>query len=124
VVIGSRYKKESQMKKRPPLYRVLWSRFANRVVQRAILPRIMDTQCGFKAFTREASRKLFSLARRDGWGFDLEILSLAKKYGLVIHEVPIEWTDDPRSRIHPIRDALKITWEFIKIKWDLMRNAH
>ena len=83
---------------------MLWSRLANRVIQRSLVPGVRDTQCGFKAFTAEAARDLFRAARIDGWAFDLEILALAKRRGFAIAEVGVEWKDDSRSRVNPLKD--------------------
>ena len=78
IAIGSRYAPGAKASAKQPLYRVLWSRLANRVIQRSLVPGVRDTQCGFKAFTAEAARDLFRSARIDGWAFDLEVLALAQ----------------------------------------------
>jgi glycosyltransferase involved in cell wall biosynthesis len=124
IAIGSRRAAGASTDLKQPLYRRLWSRLANRVIQAGLLPGIRDTQCGFKLFSAEAAKKLFELARTDGWGFDLEVLALAKKLGYSIAEVPVSWTDDRRTRIHPLRDAWRITREYLRIRRAIRDGSH
>ena len=65
-----------------------------------------DAQCGFKAITREAARSLLPLVSDSAWFFDTELLVLAERSGLRIHEVPVDWVDDPDSRVDVLRTAL------------------
>ena len=124
VAIGSRRAPGALQKVKQPLYRRLWSRLANRVVQAGLLDGIRDTQCGFKLLSAAAAEAVFARAREAGWGFDLEILALARRLGFAIVEVPVDWTDDRRSRIHPIRDALRITREFVRIRGAFRRGDY
>src|SRR4051794_15840868 len=84
ISIGSRYAEGARSNIHQPRYRVLWSRLANKVIQRSLVPGVNDTQCGFKAFTAETARDLFSRGQIDGWAFDLEILALARRAGYAI----------------------------------------
>jgi dolichyl-phosphate beta-glucosyltransferase len=124
ISIGSRYAEGAKSDVKQPFYRVLWSRIANKVIQRSLVPGVRDTQCGFKAFTAEAARDLFRLARIDGWAFDLEILALARRRGFTIAEVGVEWTDDRRSRINPLKDLWKVIRETLTIKRNLRRGVY
>jgi dolichyl-phosphate beta-glucosyltransferase len=119
IAIGSRYAEGARASVQQPWYRVAWSRLANRVIQRSLVPGVRDTQCGFKAFTAEAARALFGIGRIDGWAFDLEILALARRAGFAIAEVGVEWTDDRRSRVHPVRDMWKVVREAMTIRKNL-----
>src|SRR5262249_40288404 len=92
--------------------------------QRSLVPGVRDTQCGFKAFTASAASALFAVGRIDGWAFDLEILALARRAGLVIAEVGVEWTDDRRSRINPLRDLWKVIREAMTIRKNLRRGVY
>lgn len=83
-----------------------------------------DTQCGFKAFTAEAARDLFRRATIDGWAFDLEILALARKEGYAIAEVGVEWTDDKRSKINPLKDMWKVIKEALVIRKNLRTGVY
>jgi dolichyl-phosphate beta-glucosyltransferase len=123
VAIGSRRAPGAATDVRP-LYRRLWSRVANRVVQAGLLSGIGDTQCGFKLFTGAAATDVFSRLRTDGWGFDLEVLALAQRLAYPIAEHPVCWSDDPRSRINPLRDAWRITREFLRIRRAFREGAY
>ena len=124
VAIGSRRAPGARTDVQPPWYRRLWSRVANRVVQAGLLSGIRDTQCGFKLFTGAAAREVFSRCRTEGWGFDLEALALAQRLGYPVAEHPVSWSDDPRSRIHPLRDAWRITREFFRIRRAFERGEY
>jgi dolichyl-phosphate beta-glucosyltransferase len=124
ISIGSRYAPGAVATVRQPRYRVLWSRLANRVIQRSLVPGVKDTQCGFKAFTADAARDLFRDGKIDGWAFDLEILALARRRGIAIEEVGVEWTDDRRSRVHPLKDMWKVIREALVIRRNLRRGVY
>jgi dolichyl-phosphate beta-glucosyltransferase len=113
IAIGSRY--VGGRRTDQPLWRRLWSRLANFVMQRTLVPGIVDTQCGCKAFTAAAARDLFGRATIDGWSFDLEILALAARLGYRVTEIGVEWRDDRRSRVRPIRDLFRVIAEAITI---------
>jgi glycosyltransferase involved in cell wall biosynthesis len=124
IAIGSRYAEGAKTDVKQPMYRVVWSRLANKVIQRSLVPGVRDTQCGFKAFTAEAARDLFRVARIDGWAFDLEILALARRREFAIAEVGVEWKDDRRSRINPLKDMWKVIREAITIRRNLRRGVY
>ena len=124
ISIGSRYAEGAKTAVKQPFYRVLWSRLANRVIQRSLVPGVRDTQCGFKAFTAEAAQNLFALGRIDGWAFDLEILALARRRGYAIAEVGVEWADDGRSRVNPVRDMVNVVREALTIRKNLRRGVY
>jgi len=124
VAIGSRYAGGALVGVRQPLYRRLWSRLCNRIVQRTLVPGVRDTQCGFKAFTASAATDLFGRARIDGWAFDLEVLALASRRGLAIAEVAVSWTDDRRSRVNPLKDMWKVIREAVTIRRNLSRGVY
>jgi len=124
IAIGSRYAPGARTDVEQPLYRVMWSRLCNQVIQRSLVPRVLDTQCGFKAFTAEAARNLFASATIDGWAFDLEILALARRRGFAIEEVGIEWKDDNRSRVNPLTDMWKVIREALTIRCNLQRGVY
>lgn len=98
ISIGSRYLESSEINNPQPFLRRAWSRLANSVVQQILLPGIIDPHCGFKAFTASASERIFSQCEIDGWSFDLEVLSLARKMKLRINEVAVKWNNDERSK--------------------------
>jgi glycosyltransferase involved in cell wall biosynthesis len=125
IAIGSRYADGARsLGPQQPLYRRLWSRLANRVVQRSLVPGVRDTQCGFKAFTARAAQDLFGRGRIDGWAFDLEILALARRRGYSISEVAVTWTDDKRSRVSPLPDMVRVVCEAIAIRRNLRAGTY
>jgi dolichyl-phosphate beta-glucosyltransferase len=124
IAIGSRYAEGAKTDIKQPFYRVLWSRLANKVIQRSLVPGIRDTQCGFKAFTAEVARDLFRRAKIDGWAFDLEILALARRRGYDIAEIGVEWMDDNRSRINPLKDMWKVIKEAMIIRKNLKGGVY
>lgn len=124
ISIGSRYAEGAKTDKKQPAYRVMWSRLCNKVIQRSLVPGVRDTQCGFKAFTAQAARDLFSVARIDGWAFDLEILALAKRRDYQVAEVGVEWADDGRSRVNPLKDMMKVVREMLVIRKNLRHGVY
>ena len=124
IAIGSRYAEGAHAGTKQPWYRVAWSRLANRVIQRSLVPGVRDTQCGFKAFTAAAADALFGAARIDGWAFDLEILALARRAGFAIAEIGVAWSDDRRSRVNPVKDLWKVVREALTIRRNLRRGVY
>jgi putative flippase GtrA len=86
--------------------RELISRSYNRLLRVTLGARFSDAQCGFKAMRTAVARELLPAVRDDGWFFDTELLMLAQREGLRIHEVPVDWIDDPDSRVDIVRTAL------------------
>jgi hypothetical protein len=76
-----------------------------------------DTQCGFKAFTRRAAQMILPLQRIERWGFDPEILFLARKFGFRVEEVPVRWGHSGGTRINPVRDGAKMFQEMLRVRW-------
>ena len=124
ISIGSRYAEGAKTDKKQPAYRVMWSRLCNKLIQRSLVPGVRDTQCGFKAFTAQAARDLFRDGRIDGWAFDLEILALARRRAYSITEVGVEWADDGRSRVNPLKDMYKVVREAMTIRKNLRRGVY
>jgi dolichyl-phosphate beta-glucosyltransferase len=123
IAIGSRYAEGARTVKQPR-YRVLWGRLCNKFVQRWLVPRVLDTQCGFKAFTSRAALNLFESATIDGWAFDLEILALARRRCIAIEEVGVAWQDDARSKVNPLTDFWKVIREAFTIRRNLARGVY
>jgi putative flippase GtrA len=87
--------------------RELISRAYNRLLRVALRARFSDAQCGFKAVRADVAGALLPAVRDQGWFFDTELLVLAQRQGLRIHEVPVDWVDDPDSRVDIVRTALE-----------------
>ena len=75
-----------------------------------------DTQCGLKAFSRGAAQTVFQLQTIEHWGFDPEILFIARKLGYTVREVPVTWGHDERSRMSYLRDGMKMLEEMAAIR--------
>jgi glycosyltransferase involved in cell wall biosynthesis len=118
VVFGSRTAKGAKLDPPEPWWRQLIGKGLNFVVQILLLWGVWDTQCGFKAFTAEAAEKVFRTSRIQGWGFDVEILVLAKRFGYRIKEVPVHWANDTRSTVH-FSAGPKFLMDVVKIRWQL-----
>jgi len=83
-----------------------------------------DTQCGFKAFLREPSRIVFEQQRIERFGFDPEVLFLAKRHGLRTAEIPVRWAHDPATKVHVLRDSLLMFCDLIYIRWNWLLGRY
>ena len=117
VAIGSRWLQAELQRERQPFHRQVFGRIFNIFLRAVLGLPYKDTQCGFKAFTHGAARAVFGRQRITGWGFDPEILFLARKMNFRIQEVPVAWAHDDRSKINPITDGIKMAMELLKIRW-------
>lgn len=99
-----------------PLYRHLVGRVFNTLVRFLTLPELNDTQCGFKCFTAKAAETLFPKMTITGWTFDVEILAIARQLGYRIIEVPIPWYYKSHSKIHVLRDSMKMAVDLLVIR--------
>ena len=89
----------------PPAQNTFVSRAYNGILRVALRARFSDAQCGFKALRSEVAHELLPHVADDGWFFDTELLVLAERAGLRIHEVPVDWVDDPDSRVNIVATA-------------------
>ena len=118
VAIGSRRLTGSDIQVHQPWLRDLAGRTFSGVVSLMLLPGIRDSQCGFKAFRRATARELFGRQRLDGFGFDAEILWLARQLGYRIDEIPIVWRDDRRSNVRLVRDSGGMLLDLARIRFN------
>ena len=124
IAIGSRWLEVKRQTLRQPLYRRFFGRCFNAVTRMVMALPFADTQCGFKAFTREAAQTVFRLQRIERWGFDPEILFIAIKRGYSIREVPVTWGHDERSRISYLRDGIKMLEELAFVRWNALTGVY
>jgi len=124
VAIGSRWLESALQTERQSPFRQLAGRIFNLLLRVVLGLKYKDTQCGFKAFTRRAAEAIFPRQRIERWGFDPEILFLAKKYGLRSTEVPVRWAHDERSKISPLRDGTRMFGELLKVRWNDLRGHY
>lgn len=115
ICIGSRAIRPELIKVHQPFFRELLGKTFNVFVQTLLFSGIKDTQCGFKGFKDYAAENIFSKAKIDGFGFDVEILYIAKKEGYKIAQVPVEWYNDDRTTVSPIK-GVKAFLELFEIR--------
>lgn len=123
VAIGSRGA-EGATEENKSLFRRMLSGGLRQIVRVAFRLPYRDTQCGFKLFTAEAAHQLFAVQRIDGFSFDLEVLFIARKAGLQVIEVPVEWIDAPGSTVDGGRDALRFLRDLPRIRWNGLRGRY
>lgn len=124
VAIGSRWLDKQKQTIHQPLYRRFFGRCFNWVTRKVIGLPFKDTQCGFKAFKREAAQTIFRLQTIERWGFDPEILFIARKLKYKIVEVPVTWGHDERSRISYLKDGMKMLQEMAEIRGNSLRGRY
>ncbi|MFJ4477246.1 glycosyltransferase [Streptomyces xanthochromogenes] len=111
LAIGSRLARSSRVVRGAK--REFISRTYNLILRGSLAARFSDAQCGFKAIRRDVAQRLLPMVEDTGWFFDTEMLVLAERAGLRIHEVPVDWVDDPASTVHIVStamDDLKGVW--------------
>jgi dolichyl-phosphate beta-glucosyltransferase len=126
LAIGSRTlaSRDSRYQVKARLHRTLLGNLFNRAVRLLGVRGIHDTQCGFKLFRQSVAQNLFSVARTDGYGFDLELLYIAQRRGCRIAEVPINWADQPGSKVRVLRDGLRMLMELLAIRRNHARGLY
>lgn len=123
VVIGSRDIRGAKLIPPQSLYRRLLGNIGNTIIQIMLLPGIWDTQAGFKCFSEKAAEDIFLKTKINRWGFDFEMLAIAKKLGYKIKEIPIIWVNNPSSHVK-LSDYLKTFFEVFKVRWWLWANKY
>jgi glycosyltransferase involved in cell wall biosynthesis len=117
VAIGSRLAPGAEVHR--GIKRELISRAYNTILRTVLRARFSDAQCGFKALRAEVARELLPEVLDDGWFFDTELLIAAQRRGLRIHEVAVDWVEDPDSRVDIVRTAI----DDLKGVWRLRRSG-
>lgn len=116
IAVGSRELPESRRIGEPGRRHVMGRGF-NWMIRTLALPGLRDTQCGFKCFRAETTVPLFERQTLWGFAFDVEILYMARRAGLVVSEVAIDWHYREGSKVRPLRDALAMAWDVLKLRW-------
>jgi dolichyl-phosphate beta-glucosyltransferase len=122
--IGSRWLRAELQTERQPLYRQAFGRIFNLVLRVFLGLRFRDTQCGFKAFRRDATQRIFPLQKIERWGFDPEILYVARRMGLQVAEVPVLWAHSEGTRLHPFRDGIRMFVDVLHIRWNALAGTY
>lgn len=123
LAIGSR-EGEGAVRYNEPSYRHFMGRIFNWLVQTIAVSGFEDTQCGFKCFHYSVIPDLFANQTIDGFGFDVEILYIAQKRGYRIIEVPIHWYHQTDSKVHPIKDTLRMVRDMLKVRLNDRRGFY
>ena len=117
IAIGSRALKESDIRIHQVWYREIMGKTFNLFVQAIAIKGIKDTQCGFKGFKKEAALKIFQMQTIKGFGFDVEVLYIAKRLGYRIKEVPVRWLNRAASKVNPLTHPLQMLTDLIRIRF-------
>lgn len=123
IVIGSR-QTEGARRFGEPLIRHLMGRVFNWVVRLVAVGGFEDTQCGFKMFRGEVADEIFPRQRATGFGFDVEVLFIAKQRGASILEMPIDWHHEPSSKISPVADSVRMVKDAVLTRWRGLIGAY
>jgi dolichyl-phosphate beta-glucosyltransferase len=107
-----------------PYVRHLMGRVFNVLVQALAVPGIQDTQCGFKAFTQRCARDVFSRQQIVGFGFDVEVLFVARQLGYGIKEVPVTWEYAASSRVDPLKDTIRMFRDVLRVRLNALRGEY
>ena len=124
IAIGSRWLESGRQTHRQPLYRQFFGRCFNAVTRMVMGLPFADTQCGFKAFTRQAAMIVFPLQTIERWGFDPEILFIALKRGLRVKEVSVTWAHDERTRMSYLKDGMRMLQDIAIIRWNALLGRY
>jgi len=116
IAIGSRSIEGADVRVHQPFYREIMGRVFNFLVQLLVLKGFVDTQCGFKLFKASAAKDIAKELKIDRFGFDVEMLYLAKKKNYRIKEVPVIWLNSPISRVSPVSDSCKMFMDLWRIR--------
>ena len=117
IAIGSRWLRAETQTQRQPVHRQVFGRIFNLILRLTLGLKFKDTQCGFKAFRQSSVQAIFPLQKIERWGFDPEILFLARKFNFKVQEVPVAWGHSGGTRINPLIDGARMIMEMLRIRW-------
>lgn len=124
IVIGSRAVDRSYIEKHQSRFRELGGIAFNFMVRSILGLQLHDTQCGFKLFHRQKSRRIFERVTTYGFGFDPELLFMAKRQGLRIREVPVRWSHSEGSKVRFMRHATVMFLDLLRIRWNALTGKY
>jgi dolichyl-phosphate beta-glucosyltransferase len=126
LVIASRNPKDAPLAEQAvpqAAYKRAIGQLGNRIVQAVAVPGIWDTQCGFKAFTAEAAERIFTQTTVERWGFDIEVLALARALNYRIGIIPAHWINDERSHVRPF-DYLRVLADTFHVRRNFLTGKY
>jgi glycosyltransferase involved in cell wall biosynthesis len=124
VAIGSRAVDRSLIEVHQSPFREFAGIIFNRIVRAILWLPFVDTQCGFKAFRRERCRIIFEQQTIERFGFDPELLYLARHHGLSTVEVPVRWAHSPATKVSMMRDSIQMFLDVFVIRWNALRGRY
>jgi glycosyltransferase involved in cell wall biosynthesis len=124
VAIGSRAVDRSLIEVHQSPFREFAGIIFNRIVRAILWLPFVDTQCGFKAFRRERCRIIFEQQTIERFGFDPELLYLARHHGLSTVEVPVRWAHSPATKVSMMRDSVQMFLDVFVIRWNALRGRY
>ncbi len=122
VAIGSRAMDRSLISTHESPFREFAGIIFNKIVRTILRLPFVDTQCGFKAFRRERCQIIFEQQRIEGFGFDPELLYLARHHGLKSIEIPVRWGHSPATKVSMLRDSVTMFVDIFVIRWNALRG--
>jgi dolichyl-phosphate beta-glucosyltransferase len=124
VAIGSRALNRKLIEVRESRFREFAGIVFNTIVRIVLRLPFVDTQCGFKAFRREPCRMLFEQQRIERFGFDPELLYLARHHGLHTVEIPVRWAHSPATKVNMLRDSVQMFLDVFTIRWNALLGRY
>jgi glycosyltransferase involved in cell wall biosynthesis len=124
VAIGSRAMNRDLIEVHESPFREFAGIIFNRIVRIVLWLPFVDTQCGFKAFRRERCRIIFEQQRIERFGFDPELLYLARHHGLKSVEIPVRWSHSPATKINMMRDSVQMFVDVFTIRWNSLLGRY
>ena len=124
VAIGSRALNRSLISVHQSVFRECAGIIFNFIVRAILRLPFVDTQCGFKAFRRERCRIIFQQQRIERFGFDPELLYLARHHGLRAVEIPVRWAHSPATKVSMLRDSLQMFLDVFIIRWNALSGRY
>jgi glycosyltransferase involved in cell wall biosynthesis len=124
VAIGSRALDRRLIAVRQSVFREYAGIIFNFIVRAILRLPFVDTQCGFKAFRRERCRIIFQQQRIERFGFDPELLYLARHHGLRAVEIPVRWAHSPATKVSMLRDSLQMFLDVFMIRWNALSGRY
>jgi len=107
-----------------PYYRHFTGRVFNTLIRLLVLPRLQDTQCGFKCIRADVARDIFRYQTLTGWAFDVELLYIARYHGYRVAEIPIHWYFNADSKVSVFHDSLRMFLDLLRIRDNARRGLY
>jgi dolichyl-phosphate beta-glucosyltransferase len=124
IAIGSRGLKSSDVRVHQPWYREYMGKIFNGIIRILLLSHFHDTQCGFKCFRGDVARELFALQTLDHYSFDVEVLLLAQLRQYRVLEVPVQWFNEPNSRVNALKDSARMLKDVLSIRYKMRKGTY